>query len=90
MQGFIWAEGYRTPLSLRETQKAIKFVKDTFQGELAPLRLRGESSFPSSAISPDCDSKSPSFRMGFCFAYCITAACRCKRRYHRRHTGYGH
>ena len=35
MQGFIWAEGYQTPLSLRETQKAIKFVKDTFQGELA-------------------------------------------------------
>lgn len=35
MQGFIWAEGYRSPLSLRETQKAIKFVKDTFQTELA-------------------------------------------------------
>ncbi len=35
MQGFIWAEGYSTPLSLRETQKAIKFVKDTFQGELS-------------------------------------------------------
>jgi len=35
MKGFIWAEGYQTPLSLRETQKAIKFVKDTFQKELA-------------------------------------------------------
>ncbi len=40
MHGFVWAEGYSTPLSLRETQKAIKFVKDTFQGELArALRL---------------------------------------------------
>ncbi len=35
MDGFIWAEGYTTPLSLRETQKAIKYVKDTFQKELA-------------------------------------------------------
>ena len=35
MQGFVWAEGYSTPLSLRETQKAIKFVKDTFQSELS-------------------------------------------------------
>ena len=35
MQGFIWAEGYRSVLSLRETQKAIKFVKDTFQKELS-------------------------------------------------------
>ena len=35
MEGFIWTEGYQTPLSLRETQKAIKFVKDTFQKDLA-------------------------------------------------------
>ncbi len=40
MQGFIWAEGYHSPLSIRETQKAIKFVKDTFQTQLAQvLRL---------------------------------------------------
>ncbi len=35
MEGFIWAEGYTSALSLRETQKAIKYVKDTFQKELA-------------------------------------------------------
>ncbi len=35
MNGFVWAEGYTSALSLRETQKAIKFVKDTFQKELA-------------------------------------------------------
>ena len=35
MNGFTYAEGYRSALSLRETQKAIKFVKDTFQKELS-------------------------------------------------------
>ena len=35
MDGFVWAEGYASPLSLRETQIAIKYVKDTFQKELA-------------------------------------------------------
>lgn len=35
MQGFVWAEGYYSPLSLRETQKAIKFVKDAFQKDLS-------------------------------------------------------
>ena len=38
---------------------------------------------------PTVATKSPSFRMGFCFAYRITAACRCKRRCRRRHTEYG-
>lgn len=46
-------EGYRSVLSLRDTQKAIKFVKDTFQQRLAaalnlerisaPLIVRGDS-----------------------------------------------
>ena len=35
MTGFKMAEGYVSALSLRETQAAIKFVKDTFQKELA-------------------------------------------------------
>ncbi len=35
MNGFTYKEGYRSALSLRETQKAIKFVKDAFQRELA-------------------------------------------------------
>lgn len=53
MNGFVWVDGYKTPLSLRETQKAIKFVKDTFQKELsaalnlerisAPLFVRKDS-----------------------------------------------
>ncbi len=36
MKGFKMVEGYRSTLSLRETQKAIKFVKDTFQHEIKP------------------------------------------------------
>lgn len=35
MKGFKKIEGYKSVLSLRETQRAIKFVKDTFQAELA-------------------------------------------------------
>ena len=34
MRQLILKEGYRSTLSLRETQKAIKFVKDTFQKDL--------------------------------------------------------
>ncbi len=34
MNDFKMVEGYSSSLSLRETQKAIKFVKDTFQNEL--------------------------------------------------------
>ena len=34
MNDFKMVEGYSSTLSLRETQKAIKFVKDTFQREL--------------------------------------------------------
>ena len=36
MKGFKMVEGYRSTLSLRDTQKAIKFVKDTFQHEIKP------------------------------------------------------
>ncbi len=36
MKGFKMVEGYSSSLSLRETQKAIKFVKDTFQHEIKP------------------------------------------------------
>ncbi len=35
MDGLILPEGYKSPLSLRETQKAIKITKDTFQNSLA-------------------------------------------------------
>lgn len=35
MKGFKEIEGYQSVLSLRDTQRAIKFVKDTFQVELA-------------------------------------------------------
>lgn len=35
MKGFKEIEGYKSVLSLRDTQRAIKFVKDTFQVELA-------------------------------------------------------
>lgn len=34
MKGLIIKDGYRSALSLRETQKAVKFVKDCFQNEL--------------------------------------------------------
>ena len=34
MNGFKMVEGYSSSLSLRDTQRAIKFVKDTFQKEL--------------------------------------------------------
>lgn len=34
MRQFQMVEGYRSSLSLRDTQKAIKYVKDTFQKEL--------------------------------------------------------
>lgn len=53
MKDLILMEGYRSPLSLRETQQAIKYVKDTFQHELkkalglerisAPLFVEGDS-----------------------------------------------
>lgn len=53
MKDLIMIEGYRSTLSLRETQKAIKYVKDTFQRELilalglerisAPLFVEGDS-----------------------------------------------
>ena len=53
MSEFIVAEGYTSPLSVRETQRAIKFIKDTFQKELAsrlnlerisaPLIVRSDS-----------------------------------------------
>ena len=53
MKDLILIEGYRSPLSLRETQQAIKYVKDTFQHELkkalglerisAPLFVEGNS-----------------------------------------------
>lgn len=36
MREFKMVEGYESGLSLRETQKAIKFVKDTFQHEIKP------------------------------------------------------
>lgn len=36
MKKFKMVKGYSSSLSLRETQKAIKYVKDTFQSELAP------------------------------------------------------
>ena len=36
MKGLKMVEGYRSTLSLRDTQKAIKFVKDTFQHEIKP------------------------------------------------------
>ena len=35
MKNMIYPEGYCSALSLRETQKAIKIIKDTFQQELA-------------------------------------------------------
>lgn len=35
MDGLILPKGYKSPLSLRETQKAIKITKDTFQNSLA-------------------------------------------------------
>lgn len=41
MREFRKVEGYSSSLTLRETQRAIKFVKDTFQHELKP-RLRLE------------------------------------------------
>ncbi len=53
MSEFIVAKDYKTPLSVRETQRAIKFIKDTFQKELAnrlhlerisaPLIVRSDS-----------------------------------------------
>ncbi len=36
MQSLKMVEGYRSTLSLRDTQRAIKYVKDTFQHELKP------------------------------------------------------
>lgn len=36
MKGLKMVQGYRSSLSLRDTQKAIKFVKDTFQHEIKP------------------------------------------------------
>ena len=36
MRKFKTVEGYSSSLSLRDTQRAIKFVKDTFQSELKP------------------------------------------------------
>lgn len=35
MKQLYLADGYNSPLTLRETQSAIKFVKDAFQNELA-------------------------------------------------------
>lgn len=36
MKEFRYVEGYKSSLNLRETQRAIKLVKDTFQHELKP------------------------------------------------------
>ena len=35
VQAPIFPEGYRAPLSVMETQVAIKLIKDTFERELA-------------------------------------------------------
>ncbi len=41
MHSFKMVDGYHSTLSLRDTQRAIKYVKDTFQHELKPaLRLQ--------------------------------------------------
>ena len=37
MRKFKVVDGYSSSLSLRDTQRAIKYVKDTFQAELKPL-----------------------------------------------------